>query len=62
MTVLYNFSFELLVTNLLLKNFKFAQYAFMQRDILSLTSHFMLRKPPPENRAVYEIMWKNMVE
>ena len=38
MRVLYNFNFELLVTNLLLKNFWFAQYAFIPRVILSLTS------------------------
>ena len=25
-------------------------------------THFMFNIPPPENRAVYEIMWKNMVQ
>ena len=29
----------------------------------SLNIHFMFNSsPPPENRAVYEAMWKNMVE
>jgi len=38
MTVPYNFNFELLLTNLLLKNFRFTQYAFIPRAIVSLTS------------------------
>jgi len=37
-TVLYNFNFDCLVTNLLLKNFGFAYYAFVPRAILSLIS------------------------
>ena len=37
-TVLYNFNFDCLVTNLLLNNFRFAQYAFVPRTILSLIS------------------------
>jgi len=36
--LLYNFNFEPLVTNLLLKNFRFALYALIPRAILSLTS------------------------
>ena len=37
-TVLYNFNFDCLVTNLLLKNFRFSKYAFVPRAILSLIS------------------------
>jgi hypothetical protein len=25
-------------------------------------THFMFSNPPPENCAIYEIMWENMVE
>jgi len=27
-----------------------------------IKTYFMFSKPPHENRAVYEIMWKNVVE
>ena len=37
-TVLYNCNFEPLITNLIFKNFRFAQYGFIPRGILSLTS------------------------
>ena len=37
-TVLYNCNYELIVTNLLLKNFWFALFTFISRAILSLTS------------------------
>jgi len=38
MTVLYNFNFVHLLSNLLLKNVWFALYAFIPRDILPLTT------------------------
>jgi hypothetical protein len=35
---------------------------FRTRDAQTTKAHFMVSFLSPENRAVYEIMWKNMVE
>jgi hypothetical protein len=35
---------------------------FQAKVVEKIKTHFVFSNPPPENLAVYEIMWKNIVE
>jgi hypothetical protein len=35
---------------------------FRTKVVEKIKTHFVFNNPPTEYRAVYEIMWKNMVE
>jgi hypothetical protein len=40
----------------------FLAWEMFQTKVLQKNAHFIFSNPLSENRAVYEIMWKNMVE
>ena len=35
---------------------------FQIKFVEKIKTHFMFINPFPENRAIYEIMWKNMID